>query len=144
MADLRLLAPGQARFMFIGQSYKVNKYCAAACTQCNPVRHTVYLFSFFSSLGWGESDHLVCRPLIGQLYQHRMIDDECAAVGAMVIGRGDRSTRRKHSPVPLCSPQIAHDLAQARTWAAAVGIPPVYETQRNEQLRSLRNVPRKG
>jgi hypothetical protein len=26
-----------------------------------------------------------------------------------MIGRGNRSTRRKHAPVPLCQPQISHD-----------------------------------
>jgi hypothetical protein len=30
--------------------------------------------------------HLVRRPLIGLLYQPRMIDDECGAVGGMRIG----------------------------------------------------------
>jgi hypothetical protein len=46
-----------------------------------------------------------------------MIDDACGAVGGMRIGRGKRSTRRKPAPVPLCLPQIPHDL----TRAAAVG-----------------------
>jgi hypothetical protein len=36
-------------------------------------------------------------------------DDECGAVGGM-IGRGNRSTRRKPVPVLLCPPQIPHDL----------------------------------
>jgi hypothetical protein len=31
-------------------------------------------------------------------------DDECGAVGGMRIGRGNRSTRRKLPPVPLCPP----------------------------------------
>jgi hypothetical protein len=47
-----------------------------------------------------------------------MIDDvDCGAVDGMKISRGNRSTRRKPSPVPLCPPQIPHNL----TWAAAVG-----------------------
>jgi hypothetical protein len=50
-----------------------------------------------------------------------MIDDECGAVGGMRIGRGICSTRRKRAPVPLCTPQIPHDLTWARTRAAAVG-----------------------
>jgi hypothetical protein len=33
----------------------------------------------------------------------------------MRIGRGNRSTRRKPAPVPLCPPQIPHDLTWART-----------------------------
>jgi hypothetical protein len=39
----------------------------------------------------------------------------------MRIGRANRSTRRKPAPVPLCPPQMAHDLTWARTWATAVG-----------------------
>jgi hypothetical protein len=49
-------------------------------------------------------------------------DDECGAVGGM-SGRGNRSTRRKPAPVPLCPPQIRHDLMRTRTRAAAVGSP---------------------
>jgi hypothetical protein len=41
--------------------------------------------------------------------------------GGMKIGRGNRSTRIKPAPVPLCPPQIPLDQARARTWAAAVG-----------------------
>jgi hypothetical protein len=41
--------------------------------------------------------------------------------GGMKIGRGNRSTRRKPAPAPLCPPQIPHDQTRARTRAAAVG-----------------------
>jgi hypothetical protein len=51
----------------------------------------------------------------------RMIDDEYGAVGGMRIGRGNRSTRRKPALMPLCPPQIPHDLNWARSRAAAVG-----------------------
>jgi hypothetical protein len=37
-------------------------------------------------------------------------DDDYGAVGGMRLGRGNRSTRRKPAPVPLCPPQIPHDL----------------------------------
>jgi hypothetical protein len=51
-----------------------------------------------------------------------MIDnDEYGAVGGMRIRRRNRSTRRKPAPVPLCPPQIPHDLTWDRTRAAAVG-----------------------
>jgi hypothetical protein len=40
-------------------------------------------------------------------------------IGGM-IGRGNRSTRRKPAPVPLCPPQTPH-ASQTRTRAAAVG-----------------------
>jgi hypothetical protein len=40
-------------------------------------------------------------------------------IGGM-IGKGNRSTRRKPAPVPLCPPQTPH-AARTRTRAAAVG-----------------------
>jgi hypothetical protein len=54
-------------------------------------------------------------------YQPRMIDDYCGAVGGMRIGRGNRSTRRKPTPAPLCAPQIPHDVTCARIRAAGTG-----------------------
>jgi hypothetical protein len=51
-----------------------------------------------------------------------MIDEgDCAAIGGMKIGRGNRSTRRKPAPAPFCPPQIPLDQTRARTRAAAVG-----------------------
>jgi hypothetical protein len=47
---------------------------------------------------------------VGLLYHPRLIDDDYGAVGGMRIGRINRSTRRKPAPVPLCPPQIPHDL----------------------------------
>jgi hypothetical protein len=35
----------------------------------------------------------------GILYQPRMVDDDCGAIGWMRIGRGNRSTWRKAVPV---------------------------------------------
>jgi hypothetical protein len=56
------------------------------------------------------------------LYQPQMIDDgDCGPIDAMNIGKGNRSTRRKPAPAPLCPPQIPHGLTRARTRAAAVG-----------------------
>jgi hypothetical protein len=76
-----------------------------------------YLYIYISfSLG-----EVRLSPLIGLLYQPQMIDDACGAVGGMRIGRGNRSTRRKPTPVPLCPPQIPRDLTWARTRVAAVG-----------------------
>jgi hypothetical protein len=68
-------------------------------------------------VGW-DWDHLVCRPLIGLLYQPRMIG-EYGAFGRMRISRTNRSTRRKPGPVSL---QISDDLTWNQTRAAAVGI----------------------
>jgi hypothetical protein len=54
----------------------------------------------------------------GLLYQPQMIDDgNCG----MKMGRGNRSTRRKPAPAPLCPPQILHDHTLARTRSATVG-----------------------
>jgi hypothetical protein len=51
-----------------------------------------------------------------------MIDDgHCGAIVGMRNDRGNRSTRRKPVPEPLCPPQILHDLTRARTRAAIVG-----------------------
>jgi hypothetical protein len=41
-------------------------------------------------------------------------------VGGMTIGRGNRSTRRKSAPAPLCPPQIPLDQTRARARAATV------------------------
>jgi hypothetical protein len=52
------------------------------------------------------------RPLgtatsTGLLYQPQMIDNgDCGETGGMNIGRGNRSTRRKPTPVPLCPLRI--------------------------------------
>jgi hypothetical protein len=47
-------------------------------------------------------------------------DYDGGEIGGM-IGRGNRSTRRKPGPVPLCPPQAPH-AARMRTQAAALGI----------------------
>jgi hypothetical protein len=47
-------------------------------------------------------------------------DDECGAVSGM-LPRGNQSILRKPASVPLCPPQIPHDLTRDRTQTAAVG-----------------------
>jgi hypothetical protein len=47
--------------------------------------------------------------------------DYDGAIGGMKIGRGNRSTRRKPAPAPLCPPQIPLYQTRARTRAAEVG-----------------------
>jgi hypothetical protein len=47
-------------------------------------------------------------------------DYDDGEIGGMMTGRGNRSTRRKPAPVPVCPPQIPH-AARTRTRAAAVG-----------------------
>jgi hypothetical protein len=59
---------------------------------------------------------------IALLYQPQMIDDgDCGAIGGMKIGRGNRSTRIKSVPAPICPPQVRHDRTRVRTRAAEVG-----------------------
>jgi hypothetical protein len=47
-------------------------------------------------------------------------DYDDGEIGGMMIGRENRSTRRKPAPVPLCPPQTPH-AARTRSRAAAVG-----------------------
>jgi hypothetical protein len=54
------------------------------------------------------------RPIVPALG-----DYDVGEIGGM-IGRGNRSTRRKPAPVPLCPPNTPH-AARTRTRAAAVG-----------------------
>jgi hypothetical protein len=81
----------------------------------------IYLALFYSwaGVGWAWV-HLVRRPLAALLYQLRMTD-ECGVVCDVRLGSGNRSNRRKLTPVPLCSPQIPHNLTWYQTWAARVG-----------------------
>jgi hypothetical protein len=52
----------------------------------------------------------------GLLYKPQMIDEgDCGAISGMKISRGNRSTRRKPAPAPLCPPEIPHDQTRART-----------------------------
>jgi hypothetical protein len=59
---------------------------------------------FFNSCG----GTLGTATTTGLLYQPRVIGD-CGEIGEMKIGRGNRSTRRKPAPAPLCQPQIPHE-----------------------------------
>jgi hypothetical protein len=75
----------------------------------------------FPGVGWNRV-HLVRRPIFGLLYQPRMIDeDQCGTDDGMRTGRGNRTTRRKPAPVPLCPPQISHDMTWTRTSTDAEG-----------------------
>jgi hypothetical protein len=79
-----------------------------------------YFFCIIS--GVGLTSPLGTAATSGLLYKPQMIDeDDCGAIGGIKIGRGNRSTRRKTAPAPLCLPQIPHDQTQARTRAAAGG-----------------------
>jgi hypothetical protein len=55
-----------------------------------------------------------------------MIDEgDGGAIGGTKIDRGNRSTRRKPAPAPLCPPQIPHDQIQARTPGRRSGKPAI-------------------
>jgi hypothetical protein len=58
------------------------------------------------------------------MYQPQMIGEgDCGAIGGMKIGRGNRSTRRKPAPEPLCPPQIPLDQTWDRTRGRRNGKP---------------------
>jgi hypothetical protein len=83
----------------------------------------LYRLSYFLLLllvGWDQVPCIAATS--GLLYQPQMIGEgDCGAIGGMNIGRGYRSTRRKHAPAPLCPPQIPLDQTRDRTRASAVG-----------------------
>jgi hypothetical protein len=82
------------------------------------------LVYFFFLIEWDwQLSPLDTSATDSPLYRPRMIKDkECGAIDGIRIGRGNRSTRREPASVPLCPPQIPHDLTRARTWAASVEI----------------------
>jgi hypothetical protein len=62
---------------------------------------------FFSGVGLSP---LGTAATSGLLYKLQMINEgDCGAIGGMKIGKGNRSTRRKPTPAPLCPPQIPHN-----------------------------------
>jgi hypothetical protein len=98
----------------------INRFLITKCF-CTAVDCMVFsFFFFFISLGGVRLSPLGTSATVGLLYQPRMIDDDYGAVGGMRIGRGNRSTQRKPAPVPLCPPQIPHDLTRDGSRAAAV------------------------
>jgi hypothetical protein len=81
-------------------------------------RINLWEVKFFSLMG-SNWVHLVLRPLFSLLHQPKKKDD-CGAIGGMRIGRGNRCTRRNPFPMPLCPPQILHELTLTLTRTAAV------------------------
>jgi hypothetical protein len=77
---------------------------------------------FYYYYWWGGTESLSTAATSGLLNKLQMIDEgDYGAIGGMKIGKGNRSTRRKPAPAPLCPPQIPHGQTRARTLAAAVG-----------------------
>jgi hypothetical protein len=75
------------------------------------LKQEVHFFTFIVGCG-------VQLVPLGTAATNRPIDYDDGEIGGM-IGRGNRSTRRKPAPVPLCSPQTPH-AARTRTRATAV------------------------
>jgi hypothetical protein len=68
-------------------------------------------FASFFNIHSGVRRSQLGTEASGVLYQPQMTDDDdCGEIGERRIGRGNRSTLRKPAPVPLCPPQIPHDL----------------------------------
>jgi hypothetical protein len=97
----------------------------------------VYFFFNLHSGGWNQGPldtaatnrHIVSAPG----------DYDNGEIGGM-IGRGNRSTRRKPAPVLLCPPQTPH-AARTRTRAAAVGSQRLTaELRHGQSLRILQDL----
>jgi hypothetical protein len=80
---------------------------------------SAFYFNLYSG-GWSQLSPLSTVATTGLLYQPRMIGDgDCGEFGG-IIGRGNRSTRRKPASMSLRPPQTPHS-ARTRTRTAAVG-----------------------
>jgi hypothetical protein len=79
------------------------KGCVCVC-----VCVCIYIYFFYWNCGrWSPYwVHAALRPCIGLLYLSRVIVRVEKLVELNVVGRGNRSTRRKPAPVPFCPPQI--------------------------------------
>jgi hypothetical protein len=78
----------------------------------------IYLYDHDRDLWWGVSWAGVRLGPLGTSVTNWSIasaldDDECGTVGGMRIGRGNQNTSKKPASVPLCPPQIPHDLSLA-------------------------------
>jgi hypothetical protein len=91
---------------------------ARACTVIGPPPiQLIFSLNWYSG-GWSQLGPLgtaaTNRPIVPA-----PVDYDDGEIGGM-IGRGNRNTRRKPAPVPLCPPQTSH-AARKRTRPAAVG-----------------------
>jgi hypothetical protein len=76
-----------------------------------------FLFEYWRGVHTGSTRHCGHNWLIVPAPD----DCEDGEVGGMIeFGRGNRTTRRKPAPTPLCLPQIPLDQTQVRILAAAV------------------------
>jgi hypothetical protein len=62
-------------------------------------------------------------------------EGDCGEIGGMKIGKGNRSTRRKPAPAPLCPPQIPRHLYfQLFTTSEIIETEFVSQTNRTAQV----------
>jgi hypothetical protein len=99
--------------------HKAAKWKQERNETCTCVLH----FLKFFLLMWWDWIHLVLRPLFRLLYQPQMMMMMMMIVEQRVECElaGETEVLGEYLPqMPLCSPQIRHDLPRARTQAAAV------------------------
>jgi hypothetical protein len=73
-----------------------------------------------SAVRRGEIGHSARRPLLGLLYQPRVMDGDCGAFSGMIIANANASSRKEPAPVPLGSPRMSHGQTLTRTRTATV------------------------
>jgi hypothetical protein len=118
--DTKIIRCPLYHFIIAAFFYRPHLHHLTLAPNSSCARKVGFLFSFS---GWGETQSTWyvghCWPIVPAP------DDRWRlwAVGGMRIGRGNRNTRRKPAPVPLCPQQISHDLTWDRTRTAAVGSP---------------------
>jgi hypothetical protein len=75
------------------------------CGPCHIKGIYYYYYWWGDTQSLGIYSSLVLRPLWPIVQTPMTDEDDCGAIGGMKIGRGNRSTRRKPTPAPLCPPQ---------------------------------------
>jgi hypothetical protein len=97
-----------------------SRYTVVKVRQCVQVLAGNCYFYFFNWNSWG----VVQLGPLGTAATNRPTvpapGDYNGKIGGMMIGRGNRRTRRKFAPGPLCPPQTPH-AARTRTRAVVVG-----------------------
>jgi hypothetical protein len=99
-----------------------NSYTYIICEQSLCLAYRDLLFIIVIILSGVRLSPLGTVATTGLLYRLQIIDNsDCGEFCGMKIDRGNRSSRRKPAPAPLCPPQPSHEQTRARTQAFAVG-----------------------
>jgi hypothetical protein len=98
---LSLRTLGKKTVLFLAPQYNISQFFH------DFLFHLLFYYMFLSFLLflWGKTVKLALRPLLLPTVA-APDDDDCGTFGGMQIDRGNRSTRRKPAPVPLCLLQI--------------------------------------